>query len=85
MLACMPGRRRPLGAACGCSWQHMAEGSRKAQTIAACLYSQQVLEEVRDVRSRERLAALPVPLQTLQPSEEALAAGAQCVGALLRS
>lgn len=39
----------------------------------------EVLEEVRDVRTRERLAALHIALETLEPTEEAMAAGpARC-------
>ncbi len=35
----------------------------------------EVLEEVRDVKTRERLATLQHALETLEPSEEAIAAG----------
>lgn len=35
----------------------------------------EVLEEVRDVKTRERLAAMHVVLETLQPTDEAVAAG----------
>jgi PIN domain of ribonuclease len=35
----------------------------------------EVLEEIRDVKTRERLAALHVVLETLQPTDEAVAAG----------
>lgn len=36
----------------------------------------EVLEEIRDVKTRERLAALHVVLETLEPTDEAVAAGA---------
>lgn len=35
----------------------------------------EVLEEVRDAKSRERLATLHVVLETLEPTDEAVAAG----------
>lgn len=35
----------------------------------------EVLEEVRDVKTRERLASLQIALQTLEPTEESIAAG----------
>ena len=35
----------------------------------------EVLEEIRDVKTRERLAALHVVLETLEPTDEAVAAG----------
>jgi rRNA maturation endonuclease Nob1 len=44
----------------------------------------EVLEEVRDVKARERLAALHVALETLEPTNEAVAAGERVAVATVR-